>query len=141
MKILLVNGNTNESVTEKMARTAEAAASPGTTIVPVTATFGARIISSRSENAVAGHAVLAAAAQHHAGCDAVLIGVSMDTGLGALRELLSIPVVGMTEAACLVACTAGARFGVVTLGTRTIPMYEELITGYGLHPRLAGIEA
>ena len=47
MKILLVNGNTNDAVTGKMARTAEAAASPGTTVVPVTATFGARIISSR----------------------------------------------------------------------------------------------
>ena len=82
MKILLINGNTNDSVTAKMASTAEDAASPGTTIVPVTATFGARIISSRSENAVASHAVLAAAAQHHVGCDAIVIGVLMDTGWG-----------------------------------------------------------
>ena len=139
MKLLLVNGNTTERITAQMAEAAKLAAAPGTTIVPVTARFGARIISSRAENAIAGHAVIDAAAQHR-DCDAVLIGVSLDTGLRALREILPIPVVGMTEAAALVACTLGGRFGVVTLGTRMLALYEELLAGYGLASRVAGIE-
>lgn len=140
MKLLLINGNTTESITAKMADAARLAASPGTTIVPVTATFGARIISSRSENALAAHAMLTLAAQHHQGCDAVLVGVSLDTALGALREVLPIPAIGMTEAAALVACTLGGRFGVITLGRRTLALYEEVLVGYGLERRVAGVE-
>ncbi len=53
------------------------------------------------------------------GIDAVVIGVSFDVGLRALRELMDVPVVGMTEAACLVACTLGGPFGIVTYGERS----------------------
>lgn len=141
MRLLVINANTSTNITERVAKAARAAASPGTEIVPVTGTFGARVISTRSEGAIATHAAVELAAKHSGRCDAVMIAVSLDTGLGALRELLSIPVVGMTEAACLVACTLGTRFGVVTLGTRTIPLYEELIAGYGLERRLAGVRA
>ena len=140
MKILLINGNTTASITAKMADAARLAAGPDTTIVPVTATFGARIISSRSENALAAHAVIEAAAKHQAGCDAILVGVSLDTALAALREIVPLPVIGMTEAAALVACTLGGRFGVISLGKRTLPMYEELLVSYGLERRIAGVE-
>jgi allantoin racemase len=140
MKILLINGNTTETITAKMADTARRAARSGTEIVPVTATFGARIVSSRSENVIAAHAVLVAAARHYQDCDAVVLGISLDTGLGALRELLPIPSIGMTEAAALVACTLGGRFGVITLGTRSLAMYEEVLAGYGLERRVAGVE-
>jgi allantoin racemase len=140
MKLLLINGNTTQAITDKMADAARLAAGPDTHITAVTATFGARVVSSRSENAVAAHAVVTLAAQHHHGCDAVLIGVSLDTALGALRELLPMPVIGMTEAAALVACTLGGRFGVITLGKRTLPMYEELLASYGLEKRVAAVE-
>lgn len=141
MKLLVINANTSETITAKVAEAARASASAGTEIEAVTARFGARIISSRSENAIAAHAALELAARHRRDHNAILIAVSLDTGVTALREMLSIPVVGMTEAAALVACTLGSRFGVVTLGTRTIPLYEELIIGYGLERRLAGVRA
>lgn len=141
MKLLIINANTSELITAKVAEVARAGASAETEIVAVTATFGARVISSRSENAIAMHAAVELAARHRDNCDAVLIAVSLDTGLAALREVLSIPVVGMTEAAALIACVLGSRFGVVTLGRRTIPLYEELIIGYGLERRLAGVRA
>jgi allantoin racemase len=71
----------------------------------------------------------------------VVIAVSMDTGLPALRELLPIPVVGMTEAAALTACTLGAKFAVVTFGRRHVATYGELIESYGLGSRCVGVEA
>ena len=69
--------------------------------------------------AVAEHTALDLVARHGAGADAVVIGVSFDVGLRALRELAPVPVVGMTEAACLVACTLGGPFGIVTYGARS----------------------
>lgn len=44
MRLLLVNANTSEFVTAKVADAARRAAAPGTEIVPVTGRFGARVI-------------------------------------------------------------------------------------------------
>lgn len=141
MKLLVINANTSAAITAKVEAAARAAADAETEIVAVTADFGARVISTRSENAIAMHAAVELGARHHAGCDAVVVAVSLDTGAAALRELLPIPVVGMTEAACLMACTVGGRFGVVTLGTRVVPLYAELVASVGLERRLAGVRA
>ena len=89
MRILLVNSNTSDVVTEKVAAAARATASSGTEIVPVTGTFGARVIGTRSEHAIAEHSTIALVARHAAGCDAVVIAVSYDTGSRGARELLA----------------------------------------------------
>jgi allantoin racemase len=138
VRILVLNSNTSEVVTEKIAAAARAAAGPGTEIVAVTGTFGARVIGTRAEHAIGEHSTLALVARHAPGCDAVVIGVSYDTGLRAARELLSIPVVGMTEAGLLTACMLGGTIGIVTFGRRVLPLYKELVAGYGLAGRVTG---
>ena len=139
MKILLVNANTTAAVTLRIAAEARRIAAPGTEILPVTGMFGALIIGTRAEMAVAEHTALDLVATHGAGVDAVVIGVSFDVGLRALRELAPVPVVGMTEAACLMACTLGGRFGIVTYGARSAVILREIVAGYGLAGRLAGV--
>jgi allantoin racemase len=138
MRLLVVNANTSEIVTEKVAAQARASASPGTEVVAVTGTFGARVVGTRTEQAIGEHSTVALVAQHAAGCDAVVIAVSYDTGLRAARELLDVPVVGMTEAGLLTACMLGGRIGIVTFGQRVRPLYDELVAGYGLASRVAG---
>jgi len=138
MRILVVNANTSQIVTEKVAAQARASASPGTEIVAVTGTFGASVIGSRAEHAIGEHSAIALVAQHAPGCDGVVIAVSYDTGLRAARELLAVPVVGMTEAGLLTACMLGGRIGVITFGRRVLPLYHELVTAYGLGARVAG---
>jgi allantoin racemase len=138
MRILVVNANTSQIVTEKVAAQARASASPGTEIVAVTGTFGANVIGSRAEHAIGEHSAIALVAQHAPGCDAVVIAVSYDTGLRAARELLAVPVVGMTEAGLLTACMLGGRIGFITFGRRVLPLYHELVAAYGLGARIAG---
>lgn len=107
MRILVVNSNTSAIVTEKVVLEAQASASPGVEIVAVTGTFGARVIGTRSEHAIAEHSTIALVARHADGCNVVVIAVSYDTGLRGARELLAIPVIGMTEpASSLPACWA-----------------------------------
>jgi allantoin racemase len=137
MRLLLANANTTAAVTEICAASARAAAAPGTEIVAVTPRFGPAIISSRAENAIAAHGLLDCLAEHHAGCDAAILAVSYDTALAAARQLLPIPVIGMTEAACLAACMLGGRFGLVTFSSADL--YREVIAGHGLAGRLSGI--
>jgi allantoin racemase len=139
MRLLLANPNTTAAVTETCAAAARAAAAPGTEVVPVTAEFGAAIINSRTENAIAGHAMVQLLAEHADRADAVLLAVSYDTGLMAAREMLDIPVVGMTEAGMLAALLVGARFGLVTFGTAQV--YRELVAERGLMSRFAGLRS
>jgi allantoin racemase len=138
LKLLLLNANTSAVVTAKVEAGARLAASPGTDIVAVRGDTGPTVIGTRSENAIASHTAMTLAARHAPGCDAVVIAVSYDTAMGALREFLPIPVVGMTEAALLTACMLGGRIGIVTFGRRVQPMYRELVEGYGLAGRVAG---
>jgi allantoin racemase len=137
VRLLVVNANTSQFVTDRVAAEARLAASPGSEIRAVTGEFGAKIIGTRAENAIAAHAMVDLMARHAEGCDAAVIAVSHDTALDAARQLLNIPVVGMTEASLLTACMLGGRIGIVTLGRSGLPMYQELVARYGLAGRVA----
>ena len=141
MRLLLANPNTTQAVTDTIAAAARAVAAPGTEIVPVTARFGARVIGTRTEMAIAEHAALDLLAREGSGCDAAIIGASIDSGLRAAREMLSIPVLGLTESALHVACLTGGRFGAVTVARRSAYPLRDMIEGYGLASRCGGIRA
>lgn len=139
MRILLINPNTSAFVTDKVAAEARRVAAPGTEIVAVTGRNGPAIVSGRSEDALAAAEAMCLAAEHASDCDAVVLAISFDSGLKALREMLTIPVVGMSEAGMLAACTQGGKFAMVTFGNRAAPLYAEICHGYGLGGRLSNV--
>ncbi|MBC7598394.1 MAG: hydantoin racemase, partial [Polaromonas sp.] len=141
MRLLILNPNTSPFVTSRVSAQAKLSAGIGTEILEATGTFGARIIGTRAELAIAGHATLDALAQHGGTYDATVLAVSYDTALYAAREMLQVPVVGITEAALLTACMLGTRTGVVMFGKRVLPLYQELATLYGLNLRIGGWRA
>ena len=140
MRLLLANPNTTAAVTAHIAAAARGIAAPGTEIVEATGPFGAPVIATRADMAVGEHASITMLGQHAPGCDAAIIGASLDSGLRAAREALPIPVIGITEAALHAACLLGGRFGVVTLSAHSATITEELIRAYGLDTRLAGFK-
>jgi allantoin racemase len=71
------------------------------------------------------------------GYDAAIIGCGNDPGLQQARQAVDIPVVGPTEAAMLLACTLGFKFGVVTVMDDLVPICERNIRNYGLEWRAA----
>lgn len=139
MRLLVINPNTSAFVTEAVAAAARAMAAPGTEIVAVTGRYGASIVSGRSEDALAAAEALRLAAEHDRDCDAVILAISFDSGLRALREISRIPVVGMSEAAMLSACMVGGRFAMITFGNRAAAIYAEVCRSYGLEGRLANV--
>ena len=141
LRILLINPNTTQNVTGLVARHVEAIAGDAATFLPVTGAFGAHYISTRASAAIAGHAALDAFATHGDGCDAAYLACFGDPGLLALRELASVPVVGMAEASCLEACRRGRRFAIVTGGALWQPMLTEFVASIGLADRLAAVRA
>ena len=60
MKLLLLNGNTDPAITERLAGAARTLCPHE--VVPMTARFGARYIATRAAAAIAAHAVLDALA-------------------------------------------------------------------------------
>jgi len=141
MRILLANPNTTQAVTDMIAAAARAAAAPGTEIVPATARFGPRVIGTRAEMAIAEHGALDLLARESTGCDAAIIGASVDSGLRAAREMLAMPVLGLTESALHTGCLVGGRFGTVTLSHRSNYPLREMIEAYGLLSRCGGTRA
>lgn len=138
MRILVVNSNTTPSVTDRIGAAARAVASPGTEIIAVSAPFGLPLIVTRADWLVAGPATLAALADHRGSYDAAVIACFGDPGLDAAKELLDVPVLGISEAAFHAACMLGRRFGVVSFTAALRPMFEECLAHHGLTARCAG---
>lgn len=141
MKLLLINPNISESVSELIRSEAQRSASAGTEIEVLTAPFGVAYIETRFEALIGAYAAAQLAAEHHARFDAVVVAAFGDPGLTGLREALPVPVTGLTEAALASACLLGNRISIIAISQRIQAWYREVVQSYGLGSRLASIRA
>ncbi len=139
MRILLINPNMTQGMTDAMTRLARQTAGPLAEIIPVTATQGFPYIASRAEAQIAGAQVLETIATHQANVDAVIIAAFGDPGLVAARELFDLPIIGMAEAAVLTAAMLGDRFAVVTFSPHMARWYRDCVLQTGLGARFTGV--
>jgi Asp/Glu/hydantoin racemase len=139
MRLLLINPNTTASITDLLRVQATELAGPDVEIRAATGRFGPSYIASRAAAAIAGHAALDALAEHGEGADAVLLACFGDPGLLGLKEVSPVPVVGMAEASCHLACLFGRHFSIVTGGERWGAMLHEFVASLGLSSRLASV--
>ena len=139
MRILLINPNTSVSITDRLMASASAAVSSDTELVPVTADRGVPYIASRIEAAIASNVVMELLAEHSNGIDGAIIAAFGDPGLGAARELMDYPVVGLAETGMLTACMVGKRFSIVSFARALAPWYRETVEWHQLVDRLASI--
>ncbi len=136
MRLLVVNPNTTETMTAKIATAARSAAGPGTIIDAVTAPMGPESIEGHYDEAFAVPGVVKAiVAGATAGVDGAIIACFDDTGLDAARSAVAIPVVGICEAATHLVSPLAHRFAIVTTLSRSIPPLEMLIERYGVSRR------
>ena len=77
---------------------------------------------------------------HREGFDAVLIGNASDSGILAAREVVSIPVLGLTETSLLVSCMMGATAGLITVSDKWTPRIMENVRRLGFEARVVGAE-
>ena len=141
-RLLLVNPNTSTHITERLALSARAQLPAAVALTALTASEGPAAVRSPAELAAAAERVVAMAAAHKADHDAVIVGISLDSGLAATRAAWAPrPVLGMTEAACHIACTTGPRFVVLTVGAAMAESYRAHVVQLGLGSRLAGVAA
>lgn len=139
MKILLLNPNMTQAMTDNMAAVARAAVGDTVEIIPVTAKRGFPYIASRAEAQIAGSLVLEMIAEHEQDADAVVIAAFGDPGVVGARELFDLPIVGMAEAAVMTAALLGETFAVVTFSPLMTRWYAECVLSTGLKDRFRGV--
>lgn len=138
MKLLLVNSNSTTVVTDRMVTIARTVAAPDTAVVGVTAS-GPAVIRSHLDFAEAAVATVQAFQGHSPDFDGGIIGCFGDPGLRAARAEIAVPIVGLAEAAMLMAHTLGGRYSIVTFGAHNAVTIADLARLYGLHSRLASV--
>jgi allantoin racemase len=79
--------------------------------------------------------------QEAPGYDAVILAGFGELGREALQELLTVPVLDITEAAAHVACLLGKTYSVVTTVERAVPAIEDRLVLAGLESRCVAIRA
>jgi Asp/Glu/hydantoin racemase len=140
-RLLLINPNISDSVSELIRAEALRSVAEGTTVDVLTAPFGVAYIETRFEALIGAYAAAQLAAEHHERFDAVIVAAFGDPGLAGLREVLPIPVTGLTEAALASAHLLGHRISIIAISQRIQAWYREVVEAYGFGSRLASIRA
>ena len=140
MKILVINPNTTTSMTDKIAQAARAVARPDTEIVAASSQDGPASIQGFLDVATCVPGLLNEVVQHKE-VDAIVIACFDDTGLDAVRSLVSVPVLGIGEAAYHAASMIANKFSVITTLSRSVPGLENNLLRYGLAQKCACVRA
>ncbi|WP_405918205.1 aspartate/glutamate racemase family protein [Streptomyces sp. NBC_00728] len=141
MRILVVNPNTTEAMTESIAKSAREHASPGTEIVPLTPLYGADGIDCNFESLLSAVAVMDRVTTYDEPYDAVVMAGFGEHGREGLQELTDVPVIDIAEASAHVALMLGRRYSVVTTLARSIGAIEDRLLTAGLADRCASVRS
>ncbi|MEV6057088.1 aspartate/glutamate racemase family protein [Streptomyces sp. NPDC052107] len=141
MRILVVNPNTTEAMTEAIAMTARDYASLGTEVVPLTPLFGADGIDCNFESLLSAVAVMDRVATYDQPYDAVVMAGFGEHGREGLQEITDVPVIDIAEASAHVALMIGRRYSVVTTLDRSIGSIEDRLLTAGLADRCASVRS
>jgi len=142
VRLLLINPNTSDHITARLAASARAALDEHDVLTAVNAATGPAAVRTAAHLRVAENNALALAAEHAGSHDAIVLAISLDGAAPRLRRKLpGTPVIGMTEGALFTACLQAERVGLLTLGEALLPLYRRRIEEIGMASRMAGYEA
>lgn len=136
--LLLINPNTSRATTAMMVAMAQHTAGMHAHIRGETATLGPPMITTPEALTDAEAVVIKIALREAGTCAGVIIGAFGDPGVATLKRLLSIPVVGICEAAMLEAAAHGDRFAVATTTPALVARIAESAASLRLEHRFAG---
>jgi len=141
MRILVVNVNTTQSMTDSIAAQARTVAAPGTEIIELTPRFGAESCEGNFDSYQAAIGVMDRVLSYPDPFDAVIQAGYGEHGREGLQELLDEPVVDITEAAASTAMFLGHKYSVITTLDRAVPLIEDRLKLAGLDARCASVRA
>jgi allantoin racemase len=139
MKILIINPNSDEKMTDAIRKTAESFAGGAYDTVCRSAPDAPRFIETYEVIIHAMPGMIRLVKETTA--DACVIACHCDPHLDLMKEITTKPVVGIGEASMKIASMLGHRFSVISATNHSIPQKEALIRKYHLQELLASIRA
>ena len=139
MRILVINPNTTQAMTDDIGMMARKYARPDTEIVAISPRYGPRSIEGHFEEYIAAAATVEEVARHRDEFDAFVIACYGDPGLFACREITEKPVIGIAEASMHFATFLGHKFSIVTVIPRVKPLLDDLVRFVGLESKCASV--
>ena len=113
-RILLINPNSNQATTDMMVQIAQSAAPADVEIIGATAPHSPMMIVDADALAASAPQVVEIGLDAGKNVSGIIISAFGDPGFAELKRQASVPVVGIAEAAMLMASDKGRRFGVAT---------------------------
>lgn len=142
MRLLVVNPNTSPEMTATIGVAARSAAGPGTSVDVVCPERGPASIEGRFDEIVSAYWTLDTVLHRAEAYDGFVIACyGPHPVIGALREALPQPTLGIMEASILHALPLGDRFSIVTTSPRWQPLLEEGVRLMGLESRCASVRS
>lgn len=138
-KIAIINPNTTVSMTESLRVTAERSCPAGFELIVTQPDEGVASIEGFSDGIRASSSMLNRIQSIKT--DGWLVACADDTGVDALREVVSGPVIGIGQAAMQAATILGARYSIMTPMQRSVTILENNARRYGLSASLQGVHA
>ena len=142
MKIVLMNPNATNAMTQSMLAVARAAAPAGVQVSGWTNSDGPKAIQGREDGEAATKGLLAGLMSEDVkNADLIIIACFDDVGLSEMRRTAHCPVIGIGQAAYTMAVLLGHCFSVVTSTEVSIPIIEENIEALGFVKNCKSIRA
>lgn len=141
MRILIINPNSDETMSEAILHSAEAFSNGAYEVDCKTVRTAPRFIGSYEDQVEAGPGLLRLIRENEHAYDGFIVACHLDPCLSAAKEITQKPVVGIGEASMKLATFLGRRFSVIGASTKTVPLKEELIRKYYLDGQVASVRA
>lgn len=139
--LIVINPNSNATVTAGIDRAMEPLRAWGTPIRCVTVAEGPPGIESQSDADRAVPPMLDLATSLEPEAAGFVVACFSDPGLHALRDETALPVVGIMEAGVHTALRLGHRVGVIAILPNSVPRHLRAFAAMGVLPRIAGDRA
>jgi allantoin racemase len=142
MRLLLINPNTTASMTRTIADVARAYTPPDVTLDALEPAHGPASIEGQLDEVVSAYWTLQTVLPVADRYDGLIVACySPHPAIGALREALAQPVMGIMEASILHALPLGDRFSIVTTSARWTPLLQEGVRMLGVESRCASVRS
>jgi len=139
LNVLIINPNTSERTTAMMVAIARRHVPAHVAVQGATASAGAGMIVDEAALASSAGEVARIGLTLGPQAGAVIVAAFGDPGAKALRERLSVPVVGIGEAALREAASGGRRFGIATTTPGLVDAIRVMVAAHGLAAQFTGI--
>lgn len=144
-RILIINPNTSAETAARMEAICREIAEPGTTVEAIAIQprpgFSAHKVFSYVDLAICTPETIKLAWQNRNRFDGMIVAGFSDVGVDAIKEMLSIPVLGIAEASYHLASLISHRFSVLTGTTKWTPPKEDYVRAMGIEAKVVSFRS